>query len=55
MFFSSLLFTKRGSLAKVWLAAHHQDKRLSKTVVLTTNIEGGARMPPEDATLIRLL
>lgn len=38
MFYSEQILSKRGSLAKVWLAAHWE-RKLSKTQTLQTNIE----------------
>lgn len=37
MFFSKLMFTKHGPLAKVWLAAHQQ--KVTKSTVVSANIE----------------
>lgn len=37
MFYSSFILTKKGALAKVWLAAHAEHK-LSKSAVLAVNI-----------------
>lgn len=38
MFYNFEVLTKKGKLARVWLAAHY-DKKLTKTQVLNTNIE----------------
>lgn len=39
MFYSELILTKKGPLANIWLAAH-LSKKLSKTQIFDTNIEG---------------
>lgn len=38
MLLSDLVLDKRGSLAKVWLSAHHE-KKLSKQQALGVNVE----------------
>jgi hypothetical protein len=37
MFYSEVILTRRGPLAKVWLAAHYE-RKLSKTQTLQTDI-----------------
>ena len=38
MFFSNNVLTKKGALAKIWLAAHFTDKKLTRNNVDDTNI-----------------
>jgi N terminus of Rad21 / Rec8 like protein len=38
MFYSSLILTKKGPLAKVWLAAHWGDKKLNRPQIFGTDI-----------------
>lgn len=38
MFYSDVILSKRGPLAKVWLAAH-AERRLTKTRLLHTDVE----------------
>lgn len=41
-FYSEAILSRRGPLAKVWLAAH-MERKLSKTQTLQTDIEQSAR------------
>lgn len=56
MFYSNFVFTKKGPLAKVWLAAHQADRKLTKSFVLDTNIEDSAKriLKPTAPLAIRL-
>lgn len=42
MFYNDSILSRRGPLANIWLAAHW-DRRLTKTQVITTNIESSVR------------
>ena len=39
MFYAHFVLSKKGPLAKIWLAAHW-DKKLTKAQIFETNIEG---------------
>ena len=45
MFFSEVILSKRGPLAKIWLAAHWE-KKLSKKEVAQTDIESSIGKHP---------
>jgi cohesin complex subunit SCC1 len=55
MFYSTTVLTKRGPLAKVWLAAHVSNK-LTKAMALSTNISAAVTriITPEAPMALRL-
>jgi len=56
MFYAHFVLSKKGPLARIWLAAHW-DKKLSKAQIFETSIEGSveAIMQPQVILLVLLL
>ena len=56
MFYAYFVLTKKGPLARVWLAAHW-DKKLTKAHIFETNIEDSVQtiMSPEVSFVFVLL
>lgn len=55
MFYAHFVLSKKGPLARIWLAAHW-DKKLSKAQIFETSIEGSveAIMQPQVMLLVLL-
>jgi len=55
MFYAHFVLSKKGPLARIWLAAHW-DKKLSKAQIFETSIEGSveAIMQPQVMPLVLL-
>eukprot|EP00455_Lapot_gusevi_P022819 TRINITY_DN2376_c0_g1_i5.p1 TRINITY_DN2376_c0_g1~~TRINITY_DN2376_c0_g1_i5.p1 ORF type:complete len:614 (+),score=220.26 TRINITY_DN2376_c0_g1_i5:84-1925(+) len=56
MFFSNVMLVKKGPLAKIWLAAHFHDKKLTKNHIAETNIAESVKniVSPAVAFALRL-